>query len=493
MFEDLSKLAVALSKRRAIIEDQLVIMETASNFRAFFEDDFEAIKDIIYNELIEKTFSKATLDKIRIQHLNIIRKPLNRKISGIYDSEPKRYLKFDDEEQVQEDGTIKKLESQKSKDQNSLLMDVLDKFDFSNKVKAALKVSEFFNIALVMPVYREDSPERLQYSLDVLLPDEYVPITGKDFLVLEKIMINRLNDEKNMYWLVFTDEENYIVDSLGNKKVIEGRKEDDFENVYGIIPISILRKNIGGDFYGQPNWNLYNSQLEADIALTDMRHSETYQHFGVYWGINTNLGTDTVFSPNTFIDLKVSDPTLPRPELNVLVPGVDFKALRDNVDWRIDKAQNLEGIPSASTSTDTNNLSGYSKEIDEGELNEMRELARATLWRFEIDLLNLIAIVWNYHNPGKRLDNKTGKFTVEFSEEKPHENISDKTSRRKMEAEYKINTPIDFIMEDKEVSREEAEEIYNANKTFYDKLGTKPLTAIERILNGGNGAESGKL
>jgi hypothetical protein len=218
-----------------------------------------------------------------------------------------------------------------------------------------------------------------------------------------------------------------------------------------------------------------------------MRFSETYQHFGVYWGVNTNLPADTVFSPNTFIDLKHNDPNTPAPSLNVLVPPVNFEALRGNIDWRIDKAQNLEGIPSSSTSEDVGNLSGFAKEIDESELNENREHSRAILYKFEIDLLKIMAIVWNYHNPSKLLDLKNGEFEVTFSEEKPHETISDKTNRRKMEAEYKINTPIDFIMEDKEVSQEEAEQIYNANKTFYSKETTKPMTAMERILNGNNG------
>lgn len=500
LFENLGLQSVLAAKRQSILKDQTKIAQRAQDFRAFYEDNFEEIKIIIHNELLNKTFTKETLETIRLQHLNILKKPLNRKTAGIYDNEPKRQLVFEKESVIDEDGNKKEVESELSKKQNELLQEMLNKFDYANKVKEALRRSEFFNICLAMPTYREDTTEELKYSIDLLLPDEYVPVTGRDFLALEKIAIERLDEEKQIYYLVFTKDENYVMDVNGeglytNKKEIEGRKKEDFENVYkdngqGVIPIAILRKNIGGDFWGEPNWNLYNAQLETDIALTDLRHSETFQHFGVYWGINTNQPSNTVFSPNSFIDFKVDDPNLPRPELNCLVPNVNFALLRENIDWRIDKAQNLEGIPSASTSRDVNDLSGYSKEIDEGELNEMRELAKGTLYKFELMLMKYCAIVWNYHQPATmQLDLKNGKFECEFSEEKPHEDITSKKARREMESEWKINTPIDFIMEDKEVSRAEAELIYQTNKTFYDKLSAKPLTAMERILNGGNGIE----
>jgi hypothetical protein len=158
-------------------------------------------------------------------------------------------LKFEPKITTDEEGNKKEVESDWSKKQNEQLIEVLDKFDFSSKVKQALKAAEFFNIALAMPVYREDNPEDQQCSIDILLPDEYVPVTEKDFLILKKINISRLDEEKNIYWLVFTADENYVMDSLGNESAIEGRKKDDMENVYGVIPIAILRKKIGSDFW----------------------------------------------------------------------------------------------------------------------------------------------------------------------------------------------------------------------------------------------------
>lgn len=488
MFESQAEQIVALSKLRALKQNQEDIMKTASDFRAFFEDDLPSIKEIIKEEL-GKQFSEKTLDTIRIQHLNIIRKPLNRKVAGIYDNEPKRYLKFDPIEEKDSNGNIIKTESELSKEQNKLLTEMLDKFRFSYRAKHAIRVAQFFNIALAFPLIRKNGNSEPEYSIDILLPDEYVPLSGADYLRLDKISVLRINAKKEFYWLVFTEQENYLVDSIGIKKQIEGRNEDDFENVYKTIPIAILRKEIGGDFHGQPNWNLYNSQLEADISLTDLRFSETYQHYGVFWGVNTNLANGTAFSPNQFIDFKYTDSNLPRPELNCLVPNIDFQSLRDNVDWRIDKALNLEGIPASSTSKEVKSLSGDAKEIDEGELNEERELNREVLYNFELDLIRHCVAVWNYEmDSSKRIDLKIGKLIIEYSEEKPHESISDKKARREMEIAFNEKTHIDFIMEDLEIEKSEAEKIYNQNKLFNETNSPKSSSqkTIDKLLGNEN-------
>jgi hypothetical protein len=476
---DLSK-EILIAKRKAILKGQQDIISRAEDFRAFYENDYDEIKKIIVRELEGKVFSKETLKKIRIQHMNIIHKPLNRKVAGIIDEEPVRYLEFESEKTTAEDGTEIEVEGEYSKQQNELLERVLVMCDYNLRVKEALKASEFFNIVLSLPVWNEDNIGN-ELRIDNLLPDDYVPVTKKDYLVLDKISISRVDEKHSYYWLVFTEEENYIIDNMGNEKdIVKEESSNNGVNPYktaegkGIIPIAILRKNIGSDFYGEPNWNLYLTALEFDIARTDFRHTETFQHFGIWFAVNTNLPDGYIFSPNKLVQVKSEDPNSVQPTLENVKPQTDFDQLRENLDWLIQTANTLENIPAASSSKDVADISGYSKEIDEGELNETRADALSRLYKYELDLLMKIAIVWNTHNPNEKLDIIKGKFQIDYSQGNPHESVGDKKNRRSMEAEYKIKTPIDFIMEDLEVTEEEARTIYDANKKFYDEKVQQP-------------------
>ena len=107
-------------------------------------------------------------------------------------------------------------------------------------------------------------------------------------------------------------------------------------------------------------------------------------------------------------------------------------------------------------------MSGESKRIDEIELQEIRESLLTPVYSFEIDLLNKMRAVWNYHE-SEKLD-ESAEFEVTFQETKPYESVQDTHQRRKSDKEFFIRDEIDMIMEAFEMTQEEAAEYLEERK-----------------------------
>jgi hypothetical protein len=102
--------------------------------------------------------------------------------------------------------------------------------------------------------------------------------------------------------------------------------------------------------------------------------------------------------------------------------------VRDNIDWHNKLVLNSEGLSAASSGTELKAESGAAKIIDELELFEKREEYKTILYHFMINLLNVIRVVWNYYNPGDKLD-EGPEFEIRFGESRMFESTDDKKKR----------------------------------------------------------------
>jgi hypothetical protein len=446
---ELIDLLVNTPFQRAMLESDDNRREDAAKFAAFLDNDYDEIVKILKAETLDKPYKSSTQEILRWRHIDMVNKTLNRKMAGIFDNEPKITLGED-------------------KAQNERLKEILSGCDFFSKVKRAIKRALFFNTNVTMPVMRDEKLE-----IDVIDPQYFIVAAKSNYYLIDKIAIQRTDEDNNVYWLLFTEDENYIIRGENTENVpVDEETDNEGRNPYSIIPVAVCRiKENGCDFYGEPNWNLYRAQIEVDAELTDMKYVEWMQKFGVGVSINLPIKDGQVLTPGMIISatkVKTDDAT---PSLTFAVPAVDWNALRDNLDWEMERYYNSEGIPNSSAS-----VSGESpkqvgaKTIDEIELQESREDLKTVTYKFIIDLLNVIRVVWNTHNPGQKLNEKD-VFEVEFSEEKPYETVQDKKTRREMEKENFIGNPVTFVMEDKELGEEEAKEYIKKVKEQNAELG----------------------
>lgn len=422
----------------ALTESESARINIVKKFRAFYDNDYDEIVDYLKEDVLNKPFGQDTLDKLRFQHLDIIKKAISRSSAGIYDIDPIRTL-------IKPDGKL---------DDN--LPRILKQVDYAQKVKEAFRRGIFFNLCLAHPIQRDDITE-----IDLLTPDEFIITAKNNYLKIKEIAVAR-SDGKNIYSIVWNENEHYKLDTNNTKIPVDGNPN--MINPYGIIPFAILRVKEGMDFYGEPNWNLLLNQIAVDIKLTDLDYTEIQQNFGVWFGVNTDLGSGQKFDPGTLI--QINGATNERgeypPSLQNIVPQISWEAHNSNIDWRIKTTLLAEGLSGSSVSMDTKILSGSAKSLDEIELQEKRENYKSILIKFELELLNIFRTVWNYNNPDDKLSN--GEFEVSFSKEKPHETIDEKAKRRIMEKKFYIGDEIDFIMEDKGLDEMKAIEYLQKRK-----------------------------
>ena len=415
-------------------------------FAAFYNNDYLTINEILKKKTLNNPFSEETLLKINFQHINILKKIINRLTSGIYTQQPLRELILNEE----------------PKEVDTNLIPLLNQLKYSAKVKDAFRKAVYFNTIVASPVW--DS-EMNRMRIDVYTPDSIEVKTKTDYLEIEKIKVCKARPDGTVYETVWTETEHYIVD--GDKKY-EVPGNDKGINPLKTIPGSILRIEEGNDFYGEPNWNLLLNQMNFDIRLTDLDEAELRTVMGIWHGINTNFPDNTKFSAGQL--LQTSSKENENVSLESKTQNIDYVSVRENIDWRNKTVMMSEGLSSQSGDVTTQSESGVKRAMDEVELEEKRNEYKETLYNFEIDLLNKIRLVNNKYNPSNRLNDK-GYFEVTFSEEKESETISDKISRREMESAIGYYDEVDFTMQDLEVSEEDAIKILQAKQKRKAELG----------------------
>jgi hypothetical protein len=439
------------------IESLVNRIQLFQKFRAFYDNDFDEIKEWIQTEL-KDNYTEDTLKKLRIRHQDGVQKVLRTKVQGIFDNEPSRELYLNTETDSGE------LETDKTLD------DVLLQAKYNMKIKEALKQALFFNVVLVEPVERNGKIE-----IDIITGDTCeVETDALDFNKPIKVMLSRWDsDKKQIIILVWTETEHYILDAGGQRyDEWNGKK---LGNPYGVLPFAVLRIREGIDFWGEPNWNLLQSQIEYDINLSNFGWIIDMQSFGVWVANNLDLKEGMKMNPSTVISVKQTDTSQPTGSIECVVPSIQFEALKSNLEFMWKTAMNSEGLSSATSSNETSLQSGVSKGYDEREIEGIREDLKNILYYFEIDLLNKIKVVWNKIKSVTPL--KEGIFDITYSEEKSGETPTDKVARRDSELKYGIKTEIDFIMEDFEVDRDEAIEILKKNLALATAMQEPELIA----------------
>ncbi|MBM3712497.1 MAG: hypothetical protein FJW56_03555, partial [Actinobacteria bacterium] len=339
-------------------------LELFQNMRTFYDGDYEGIVDILKDDLLNKPFSQKTLSETRFLHIDVIQKVLNRLTAGIYDKKPIRQLFVD------------------GKPYNEL-EEILDYIDFHQKVKEALRKALFFNLCLVQPIVREN-----EFELDNITGDEFVVTSRKNYLKIKDIILAR-SDGQTIYKIFWSDDKHYLIGDYGQETPVEGNRS--MVNPYRELPFSVLRIKEGMDFFGEPNQSLYNIQKALDVKLTNLDITEIQQHFGVWFGVNTNFPQDVKFSPGILHQVNGLPSEDVPPRLENIVPNIDWSSLKNNIDWIVDLVLEMEGI------ADSKSVTGVARKIDELEIEERKQGVKTNLKKFEVNLLNKIRVVWNYH------------------------------------------------------------------------------------------------
>ena len=425
-----------------LTESSIYRISDYKNFRAFYDNDFEVIQKIIYFDVANKLLSTDTLGKLRIKHIDIISKYLNRQTSGIYAKEIKRDIE---------------------NDKDGKLDEVIHSMKYDLKMNEIYKKAKWFGLAVAHPVWRNNKIE-----IDVLTPDMFDCVPELNLTDIKEIALQKYDtDNSTIYYEQWTSKEYKLTDAENN--IIEYYGIESGANPYKIIPFEVLRFNECLDFWGEPDWTGYLTQLEHDLKVSIGDKQEAFQMFGIPLAINLNMSENQKLSCDTVVSVdKVQTNDLVTPSLEFVVPNIDWNAIKLNIETRINELYNAKGLPASSSSTENKAQSGASKVIDELELEEQRQMDKTYLYYFEKNLLEKIRIIWNFHNPTNKIPD--GKIEIEFSKESDKINQADKIAKDEFDKKYNIKDEIDFIMEMGK-TKDEAIEYYNERKQRIADLG----------------------
>lgn len=434
IYEELDKAFVSALKKSE--SNRLNIHQ---EFAAFYNNDYECITEYLREATLNNPFSAETLRTLQFRHVNIIRKIISRITSGIFIKDP-----------------VIALKNSEDKDDNNLA-GILDKIKFVSKVKEAFNKAVYFNTVEAHVVWDIETGEM---RIDIITPNNYIVETKADYLKKSRIAVRKADEKGEIYWSYWSETEHYI---LKNGQKLTPPSNKDMINPYHksarntecALPFAVLRMEEGGDYYGEPNWNIFLHQKNLDIRLTDLNETELKTLHQIYFGVNTNFTKDETFRAGDFKQINNVKDDDKDPRIDSITANVDYTSVRENVDWHNKLVLNSEGISPASSGTELKAESGAAKVIDELELFEKREEFKITLYHFMIHLLKIVRVVWNYYNPANKLT-EDDEFDVRFVESRLFESIDDKKKRHGMGIEFGYKDEIDIAMEELEISEEEA-------------------------------------
>jgi hypothetical protein len=290
---------------------------------------------------------------------------------------------------------------------------------------------------------------------------------------MEGIKISYSQEDLTTYSVMWSKDYHWSEWGDGSERKIDGNEEN--INPYKIIPIAVLRMKEGADFFGEPEWGIFLTQLSKDLKLSIIDLVEFYQGHGILFGINTGIASGESMFPGKLISVENVRDDGVQPSLEYINSDANIESLRNTVDYETKDIMRSKNIMGSMTDTDGKEESGKAKEFDVLPIYEKREITRAKVWRFEMECLKIIRIVWNYGVKSKQiigeLLNEKGIFSVTLQNTNVLETQGEKNKRREYELKYHIKDEVMIVAEEKEISIEEAEKFIQEMIVRRKRLG----------------------
>jgi hypothetical protein len=318
--------------------------------------------------------------------LNVVKKVVNN-LAQVYREAPVRIIEGTDGDKELYAGIVE-----------GLALDV--------KLKQASRYAKLLKTILLRPVWRND-----RLDMDILTGNILDVETGETPEILSKVLVTDFGTSDKIEEVEYS----YWTPETWQRLDYRGQVKEEAPNPYGVLPFLPIfdYPPPSASFWLPGGDDLVSLQECLNLKLTDLLYLLSTQSFGVGFIKGGQGGGSLKVDPGSLVELPENG------ELGFAHQQARIEEVVGAIDKLIKWGCVSHGLSAASMSTDPTEASGLSKYIDNRELGEMRADDISLWWSYEKKLFQLIRVIWNSHNPGKKIS-ETAQLKIDFADPKPN-------------------------------------------------------------------------
>ena len=360
-----------------------------------------------------------------------------------------------------------------------ILDEITESCAMAARMKTASRYAKLLKTVLLRPAWRKG-----RMDLDILTGDVLDVVTGDTPEDIQRILITHFPESgksEEVEYSLWTPESVSRLDWNGTVT-----RQDGNRNPYRMLPfVPVWDGCPTSDFWLPGGDDLVNAQEVLNEKLTDLIYVIRQQGFGVGWIQKGKQGGGSIsVDPGTMVELPENG------KLGFESQKAPIREIVAAIGFLIEQVAISHGLAGTSLSTKVHRESGSAKVAGNRELEEQRRDDIALFRRYEKNLFETFRVVWNTHNPGRRLS-PSARLKVDFYDPKPVISAKDQAETWDLLTKLGVMSPVDVAMERNPDfrSREEAIAFLTKVKQENDQFKS---AAPARAENGGikNGVES---
>jgi len=352
--------------------------------------------------------------------------------------------------------------------------------NLNKNVKEFHRQAKLQNTILVRPLFEND-----KFTFIILDRSRATVKTAEDdYNYMTELIYPReitIGNELVTIYTHWNSDEVWVTDKDNNpvKNLPEVIQKDLGANPYKEIPYIPLRLRDGyDDFWGDGIPDVVNNSEIISAKVSDAM-AKQWMAFG--YGIGINLGAaanQLTMSPYQIYAVNQDRSDIPTPDLKFVTPNHNVEEDKNLTDWMRKTIGNTMGMSGASMSEQTSEMSGYSKQMDNIEIQDQNNDDRDTLIEFEFELNRMM-------NKEYELIQKSKGATLEQCNIKEYQfpkSEDEIWKAREFEFKYNMSSPADWLKEDRpDLEEAQIMEMLSKNKTINTQYKAQGQTFKDRI------------
>ena len=325
-----------------------------------------------------------------------------------------------------------------------IFAEMVESSSLNMKLKVASRYTRLLKTIMLRPVWRKG-----KMDLDVMSGDFLDILFGDTPEELEQVLITHYpqsGESSDITYSLWTNETFQRLDYNGN--ILESEP-----NPYNVIPMVPIWDNYptNGSFWQSGGDDLISVQSAINERLTDLLVVLRQQGFGQGVAKGFPDGGKLQVGPGVMVEIED-----PEGDFYYAKTNAPISEILDSIDFMVKQLAVSNGLPASSLSVKPTQESGLARISGNRELEELRRDQISLFNTYEKRLFDMFRIVWNVHNPIKKITSDA-KLKVDFFDPKPV--LSPDKEVEKWEKEIAMGTisRVDILqIKNPDLSREDA-------------------------------------